>query len=279
MAFLIDIFLDPLSIGAIRLPRSISNLKYVNIKNQRADMKNYKPGQFGPEFKKTRKDVENNEKRNSSNSSSGGDEKNPQVLYWEPQQFKDPLAQKIQEMTNDRTQSECFRNCIERAATQGLPNGIVKSPRKVKARDWTAMLIMQWLCRYEKNERFEDDNPDLLAVTHFRRYGVGVLYEFKCTFSDFNTKAKRSFWIKYLPLSRSDKYKNFLKTQYNWYMDIEKFRNLETMDYNSDDEFEFDSSTRISKVNKNYKNLMKQKQKHAATGGYPVHVMKWREFE
>lgn len=235
-------------------------------------MKRYKSGKLTKDFMQSVKTA-SEESRTPTRS-------NARIVYTqERKKFKDPSAEKLRSITSARDNCTAFKQCMERAATQGLPNSQVIDPSKVKFDNWNSMLLMQWLCRYEKSLTFEDENPVLVSIRHFKRYGEGTFFEFECEFRDFHSNKTNFFWMKYLPLSRSERYVAVLKTRYNWYMQLEKTKHLECDEYNSDDEFEMDSTTGRANVHPNLDVIMDKRKHYMEFGKYPIKKMVVIKFD
>jgi hypothetical protein len=103
----------------------------------------------------------------------------------------------------------------------------VIDPRTIQHDQWTSDLVADWICSMQK------PILPLKRITHFRRYGAGLSFEFLCV---WDLKGRQiSTWQKYTTIMQQKIYEDYLRT--HWDSKIEKERNWEDeIDRNTKDE-------------------------------------------
>lgn len=99
--------------------------------------------------------------------------------------------------------------------------------RSIPVSLWTDDCVAQFLARCP---RFSIDDPHLSRITHFRRYGPGLKYEFKCIFRTWNRKSQSTHWVKYIHLLPNKEYMKMLQQNYGWDPNTERTLNLQDLE-------------------------------------------------
>jgi hypothetical protein len=118
--------------------------------------------------------------------------------------------------------------------TDGVDRQFIRNIWQIPITEWDSTLLNYWLCRLDPDER---ENPQLVEITHYRRYGNYRLYQFCCIFSTATAipnsnvvgssssnscPVQRSapIWVHYGALKRSFIYHEQIlcgkKYQWNW---------------------------------------------------------------
>ncbi len=116
-----------------------------------------------------------------------------------------------------------YKNDVDWLITTGVDLKCLSNPLNYPTIQWTRNMIELWLCRYPMNE---NQNVNLVRVTHFRRYGMRRQFEVECTFQypgGHNKNGKqRKFWIHICLLYHTPTYRKMIGEKYHW-----DWRNIE----------------------------------------------------
>lgn len=107
----------------------------------------------------------------------------------------------------------------------------IPDPRQFRPDLWNSNMVAEWIC--------SGNQPELVLkdIQYFRRYGMGLSFEFLCTW-ETQSNIPAMTWVRYADLQQNEAYAEFIRS--NWDSKIEKERNWEDMPTVTDKDDGFD---------------------------------------
>ncbi len=139
------------------------------------------------------------------------------VKSWSVFRYEVEVSRYAKQLKQDQVISQVVTHQIDDEKTH--EDYDVTDPRELGESHWNSDIVDQWISSMQK--------PFLVlkSITHFRRYGPGLSFEFLCTWIGSNKTQQIQTWQKYATLQKQPLFSEYLRA--HWDPKLERERNWE----------------------------------------------------
>ena len=139
------------------------------------------------------------------------------VKSWSIFRYESEVSKYFKQLKQDQIVGQVIINQIDDDKIHEDLDAI--DPRELNDSQWNSDVVDKWICSMQK--------PFLVLkmITHFRRYGPGLSFEFLCTWGTGSPTKTIQTWQKYSTLQKQPFFADYLRM--HWDLKVERERNWE----------------------------------------------------